>query len=48
MEGINVEETMAVSDVSEGFSSGDESGDAEGLLAEPIRGVPNGALPPFV
>ncbi|GJU07741.1 winged helix-turn-helix DNA-binding domain, heat shock transcription factor family protein [Tanacetum coccineum] len=45
MEGIGVEETMLASDISEGFSSGDD----EGLLAEPtIRGVRNGALPPFV
>ncbi|PWA81031.1 winged helix-turn-helix DNA-binding domain, Heat shock transcription factor family [Artemisia annua] len=48
MEGSDVEETIVVSDVSEDFSSGDEGGDGEGLLAEPIRGVRNGALPPFV
>ncbi|GJW80279.1 winged helix-turn-helix DNA-binding domain, heat shock transcription factor family protein [Tanacetum coccineum] len=42
---IDVEETMLASDISEGFSSGDD----EGLLAEPtIRGVHNGALPPLV
>ncbi|GJY65679.1 winged helix-turn-helix DNA-binding domain, heat shock transcription factor family protein [Tanacetum coccineum] len=42
---IDVEETMLASDISEGFSSGDD----EGLLAEePIRGVRNGVLPPFV
>ncbi|GKB74112.1 winged helix-turn-helix DNA-binding domain, heat shock transcription factor family protein, partial [Tanacetum coccineum] len=45
MEGFGVEETMLASDISEGFSSGDD----EGLLAEePISGVLNGALPPFV
>nr|GEU68002.1 winged helix-turn-helix DNA-binding domain, heat shock transcription factor family [Tanacetum cinerariifolium] len=49
MENIDAEETMVVSDISEGFSSGNEGGDGEGLvLAEPIRGVRNGALPPFV
>ncbi|GJT34673.1 winged helix-turn-helix DNA-binding domain, heat shock transcription factor family protein [Tanacetum coccineum] len=48
MENIDVEETMVVSDISESFSSGNEGGDGEGLLEEPIRGVRNGALPPFV
>ena len=48
MEGIDVDETMVVSDLSEGFSSGDEGGDSDELLAEPMRGVRNGALPPFV
>ncbi|GJR86622.1 winged helix-turn-helix DNA-binding domain, heat shock transcription factor family protein [Tanacetum coccineum] len=47
MENIDVE-TMVVSDISEGFSRGDEGGDGEKLLEEPIRGVRNGALPPFV
>ncbi|PWA69205.1 winged helix-turn-helix DNA-binding domain, Heat shock transcription factor family [Artemisia annua] len=45
---IDVDETMVVSDLSEGCSSGNEGGDDDELLAEPMRGVRNGALPPFV
>lgn len=42
---IEVEETGMVSDISEGSSNG---GDDGGLLPEPIRGVRNCSIPPFL
>ncbi|KAI3800347.1 hypothetical protein L1987_28437 [Smallanthus sonchifolius] len=48
MADIEVEEIVVVSDVSEGSSSGDDSGVGGGLLPEPIKGVRNCRVPPFV
>ncbi|KAI3741106.1 hypothetical protein L1987_58773 [Smallanthus sonchifolius] len=48
MADIEVEEIVVVSDVSEGSSSGDDSGVGGRLLPEPIRGVRNCRVPPFV
>lgn len=49
MADIEVEETVAISDISEGgFSSGDDGGDDGGLLPEQPMGVRNGGLARFV
>ncbi|KAK1420066.1 hypothetical protein QVD17_21375 [Tagetes erecta] len=50
MADIEVEETVVVSDVSEGSASGDDDDSVfgGGLLPEPIKGVRNCGVPPFV
>ncbi|GJZ06861.1 winged helix-turn-helix DNA-binding domain, heat shock transcription factor family protein [Tanacetum coccineum] len=45
---IKVAKTMAASDISEGYGRSGEGSADEALLLEPVRGVRDGALPPFV
>ncbi|XP_071741162.1 heat stress transcription factor A-2b-like [Rutidosis leptorrhynchoides] len=45
---FDVEETMMVSDLSESYGSGDDGSRVGGSSLEPLRGVRNCGVPPFV